>query len=335
MDKLLSVIVPIYNAEKWLGRCIDSILSQSYESFELILVNDGSKDSSGEICDHYAKRDSRVKVIHKSNGGVSMARNTGIDLANGEYIIFVDSDDAISEGYLASMAKGMATGADLCICGAKELIFADGNIIAERDFIIDLPSETTICNLYSSLDVGVEAAFLNTPWSKAYKTQIIKENKIKYDPDLSLGEDIYFNLAYAKKIRNHVVFDKSVYYLYHRENRESLTNRFFESKYEDSVKIYDEWRRTIVSLGVDSDTLERFEKLYLRVMFSNIVHVYSHTKSKTKRKEMIEKVANNEWVRKSKSCGDGNFLVKLTTFFLIKRVRFMVKLLFGLKYFKR
>ena len=173
---------------------------------------------------------------------------------------------------------------------------------------------------------------MHGPLSKVYKTQIIKDNAIRFDPDLSLGEDIYFNLAYAKNIKNVVSVDPSGCYFYYRENQESLTKRFYETKYEDSVKIYDEWRRTIIALGVDKDTLDRFEKLYLRVMFSNIVHVYVHTKNKAKRKEMIRKVINNEWVRKSKTCGDESFVVKLTTFFIIKKMPVFVRLLFGMRF---
>lgn len=92
-NPLISVIVPVYNVEKYLPRCIDSIIDQTFKNFELLLIDDGSKDKSGEICDEYAKRDNRIKVFHKENGGVSSARNVGLDSAKGEWIIFCDSDD--------------------------------------------------------------------------------------------------------------------------------------------------------------------------------------------------------------------------------------------------
>ncbi len=331
MEKLLSVIVPVYNAEKWLNRCIDSILEQSYKNFELILVNDGSKDASGEICDDYAKKDQRITVIHKANAGVSEARNTGIEIAQGDYIIFIDSDDAIVDGYFASAVAGMETGVDWFICGAKEILFSGGNIVSESSFQLDLPQRTTILDLYSAVDNGIASAFVNCPCFRAYKTDIIKENALSFDPSLSLGEDIYFNLSYAKFAKE-IFIDKNEYYLYYRENTTSLTKRFFETKYEDSIKIYDEWRRTITELGASEDTLKRFENLYLRVMFSNIVHVYTHTKDRVKRKEMIKKVINNEWVRKSKTYGDGTFVVRMTTFFIVKKISFMVSILFSLKF---
>ena len=101
----ISIIVPVYNSEKYLDACIDSILSQSFRDFELILVDDGSKDSSAQICDEYASQDTRVRVIHKANGGVSAARNDGLDIAKGEYITFIDSDDWVEREYLETLSN--------------------------------------------------------------------------------------------------------------------------------------------------------------------------------------------------------------------------------------
>ena len=112
-DSLISVIVPVYNSEQTLNRCIDSILGQTYRNFELLLINDGSMDRSGEICDEYAQQDSRVKVFHKENGGVSSTRNVGLDNARGEWITFCDSDDTVTAEWLQNAAS---------ICSGKELI---------------------------------------------------------------------------------------------------------------------------------------------------------------------------------------------------------------------
>ena len=101
--ELISIIVPVYKAEKHLSECIDSIISQTYENFELILIDDGSPDNSGKICDEYAEKDKRIRAIHKENGGVSSARNTGLDNASGEYITFIDSDDFVDKQYLEKL----------------------------------------------------------------------------------------------------------------------------------------------------------------------------------------------------------------------------------------
>lgn len=118
-EKLLSVIVPVYNVEQYLARCIDSILQQSYRNLELILVDDGANDSSGAICDQYAQKDPRVNVIHKENGGLSSARNAGLDAAKGEYVGFVDSDDWIEPGAYAAMISLMEQQQVPVICGGR------------------------------------------------------------------------------------------------------------------------------------------------------------------------------------------------------------------------
>lgn len=128
MQPAFSIIVPVYNAESTLQRCVDSILAQTFEDFELILINDGSKDQSGDICDEYAAKDSRVKTVHKTNGGVSSARNAGLRIAQGEYIAFIDSDDYIDNDYLLGFKH---YDADLIISGAK-LISINNNWGVQR-----------------------------------------------------------------------------------------------------------------------------------------------------------------------------------------------------------
>lgn len=124
---LITVIVPVYNTERYLRRCIESILSQTYDKFELLLVDDGSKDASGRICDEYAGKDLRVRVFHKSNGGVSSARRLGLDNARGEWIAFVDSDDCIDEHFLSVMTENMSPDVDLIISSVSNNRYIDPN----------------------------------------------------------------------------------------------------------------------------------------------------------------------------------------------------------------
>ena len=117
MNELISVIVPVYNVEKYLRKCVDSIINQTYKNLEIILVDDGSPDKSGDVCDEYAKQDSRIRVIHKTNGGLSDARNTGLDIANGEYIMFVDSDDYIETNMCETLYNRLISDkTDMAIC---------------------------------------------------------------------------------------------------------------------------------------------------------------------------------------------------------------------------
>ena len=116
MSGVISVIIPVYKAEEYLERCVDSVLAQTYSNLEIILVDDGSPDNSGQICDRYAEKDSRVKVIHKKNGGVSSARNAGLDVATGEFVAFVDSDDFIAPDMYEKLMVSLSSGSDLSMC---------------------------------------------------------------------------------------------------------------------------------------------------------------------------------------------------------------------------
>ena len=138
---MVSIIVPIYNVEQYISKCIESILAQTYRDFELILVDDGSPDNCGKICDEYAKQDSRVHVIHQENKGVSAARNAGISLAKGEYIMLVDSDDFITENMLEKMHDCIAeSGSDIVICGMNT--FLDGEETEDKSQMNDVSTKT-------------------------------------------------------------------------------------------------------------------------------------------------------------------------------------------------
>ena len=175
---MISVIVPVYNAEKYLSRCIDSILAQSYKDFELLLIDDGSKDGSATICDNYAIKDSRVRVFHKANGGVSSARNLGLDNATGEWITFIDSDDYVESEYL----KNFTQDSDLSLQGYYN---GDNMVRYEEAFVYSEPGAEYLNKNY-----------VYGPYCKLFRSKIIKLNNIRFDEDLSFGEDILFCLKY-------------------------------------------------------------------------------------------------------------------------------------------
>ena len=150
MDTLVSIIIPVYNAEKRLVKCIDSILTQSYIHFELLLINDGSKDSSGTICDAYAQKDNRVKVFHKENGGASSARNIGIERATGEYIVFVDSDDYVEKDYLSAFfVDPLNEDKFTFVVQSLKNLYDDGIEIKQSVFKEGLYSEDNFSELFS------------------------------------------------------------------------------------------------------------------------------------------------------------------------------------------
>ena len=187
----VSVIVPVYNAEKYLSECVDSILNQTIADLECILVNDGSTDGSPAICDAYARQDTRVKVIHKANGRAASARNVGLEIAQGEYIAFVDSDDWISPDMYERM---LTTGADVCLCdyvrfqGEQEYPFTQPNI--RKGFY----NKSQICKeIYPHLVMdGVEYPITISNWVLLIKHTIITDHNLAYREDILISEDAPF-----------------------------------------------------------------------------------------------------------------------------------------------
>lgn len=185
----ISVIVPIYNADKYLHRCIDSILTQTFNDFELLLVNDGSKDNSGEICEDYAHKDARVKVLHKANGGASSARNLGIDNACGEYISFIDSDDYVLPCFLETFMEYIGS-SDLCILGIKP----DYSIFSGYQ-LVKTSLDYKGC-VKKALPLFYECQMFGSLSNKMFKKSIIQDNRLHLNETFVFREDEEFLLRY-------------------------------------------------------------------------------------------------------------------------------------------
>ena len=183
MAPLISVIVPVYMAEDTLRNCVDSILKQTNRDFELLLIDDGSPDSCRDICDTYAAKDARVRVWHKENGGVSTARNLGLEVACGEWIAFVDADDSVDEGFFDVLKEGL--GYDLVIGGYKTLPKGEIYYNFEGAFKGDTMGDFVARHLWNGY-----------VWGKFYKTSILREHRIVFRTDLVVYEDLLFNLDY-------------------------------------------------------------------------------------------------------------------------------------------
>ena len=187
----VSVIVPVYNAEKYLAQCVDSILAQTFHDIEVILVDDGSTDSSPALCDAYAEKDSRVKVIHKANGRAASARNAGMKIAQGNYIAFVDSDDWIAPEMYEKM---LGTNADVVLCdyvrfqGEQEFPFTQPNI---REGFYD--KEQLRAEVYPHLVMdGLEYPITISNWALLIRKEIIVKNRLSYREDIHISEDAPF-----------------------------------------------------------------------------------------------------------------------------------------------
>ncbi len=198
---LISIIIPIYKVEKYLDKCVTSILNQSYQNLEIILVDDGSPDGCPAICDEFAKKDKRIKVIHKTNGGLSDARNVGIESASGKYIAFVDSDDFVNKYYVETLYNTLIeTGADLSICDyvyVKEDEIVDTNEKLEPATTEVFEGAKKFEQIY--LEKGVRFV---VAWNKLYKSEIFKNNDVRY-PIGKIHEDefiIHEVLNVCKKV---------------------------------------------------------------------------------------------------------------------------------------
>lgn len=218
MVKKLSVIVPIYKVEQYLARCVDSILNQTYRNIEVILVDDGSPDRCGEVCDEYAKKDKRVKVVHKKNGGLSSARNVGFDVSTGDYIAFVDSDDYIAKNMYSEMIDALESNElDIISCNA---------FIAKGERIIGTLGEGKI-TVYTREEILKKSLcdYDNTAWNKVYRRKAI--GTIRF-PEGRLFEDTASAYLFFNNCSKAGHMDKAFYYYYRNPN--SITQTAFKTK---------------------------------------------------------------------------------------------------------
>lgn len=207
---MISVIVPVYNVEKYIKKGIESLLIQSYQNIEIILVDDGSPDNSPAILDQYAKKDSRIKVLHQKNQGVSTARNNGIKISNGEYILFVDGDDYVRRDYVEYFYKLISKkSADMAVNYDLFLALNSSHSHCEEEKVEK--SEQIIEDIYlGKMNVAV--------WNKIYKKSFLEKNNIRFDPKIWYGEGMLFNIECLSSTKKIAVGSRKVYYQVYNQN---------------------------------------------------------------------------------------------------------------------
>lgn len=229
----VSIVVPVYNVEKYISNCLDSLVGQTMSDIEIIVVDDGSPDASGDIADNYAASDTRIRVLHQKNGGLGFARNSGIDAASGEFIGFVDSDDWVHRDYFESLYQAsLLAKADIVVGGIET--WTDGKLVNSE---VHPLAGKTLCGFldiqpYRKLFYGrLPGDFETEPfpvavWTGIYKADLIKAAKITFDDVLS--EDVFFNLQ-ALKIANTVSYINSCGYCYRKDCQDSITRTYKDS----------------------------------------------------------------------------------------------------------
>ena len=245
----ISIVVPVYNTEQYLPRCIDSILSQGFTDFELLLIDDGSTDGSGVICDAYADKDNRVRVFHKENGGVSSARNLGIDNARGEWLFFVDSDDALCSEGLQVLVDGISEDVDV-VMGGYERYDEKGHLLealSECEECVFSKSES-LMSLYHGYSLYYK--YIGYTWLRLFRNSIISQNNIRFDTELRIKEDTLFVTQYLCKSNGVTRFiPLPVYKYYYREDcAMGGWRRGFDYKYVDSFYALIKMKREIESV---------------------------------------------------------------------------------------
>ena len=230
MGEKISVIVPVYNVEQYLERCVDSIINQTYTNLEIILVNDGSTDNSGKLCDELAKRDERIRVIHKENGGLSDARNRGIDESESDLVGFIDSDDYIDSDMYEVLLKNLNdTDADLSMCALYDVY----NNTPEAQVT---NKETWKLSSEQAIKMVMEAKILSvTAVNKLYRKSLFTDLKFEVG---KIAEDAFIMIKLLDKCEKIVATNEKKYYYVHREN--SITTQKFSTKFLNVIEAYEQ-----------------------------------------------------------------------------------------------
>lgn len=266
----ISVIVPVYNAEKYLNRCIDSILGQTFTDFELLLINDGSKDNSGAICDEYAQKDTRVRVFHKENGGVSSARNVGLDEARGGWVTFVDSDDTVPYDALYLLFSNTRAGDVEFVMGGYTIVNEAGVVTYSNNKhdTIPMSREEMVGEMFSPHYYK----YWGYVCSKLYKTHIIRLYGISYNEKIFFNEDRLFCIEYLCRIMGKCVMVLDSCYNYY-ENESSAMNSLskgYNPKFVSGFYAYTTMYQKVNTLNLPKSTInsivEGIEDAYLWVL---------------------------------------------------------------------
>lgn len=276
---MISIIVPVYNAEKYIRRCINSIINQTYTNFELILIDDGSSDKSSNICDEYAACDGRIKVIHTENKGVSSARNTGLNVANGAYIGFVDSDDWLeSDMYEFLLENAENYKADISCC--NYYVNGDKETIIEHQQIESIVSYNEGCT-ESFLE---RKTFGNNIWNKIFKKSVIKEG---FNVDLSIGEDAYFLFKVCLNSKSIVCCKEAKYHYFIRMG--SATKTGFNPKVFQSLVFTD-----MIIDDVKNKAPKSVDKAYAYgyMSYFNVLNAIIYHKMESKYPMQYEKIVS-------------------------------------------
>jgi glycosyltransferase involved in cell wall biosynthesis len=323
----VSIVVAIYNGQQYIDACLKGILGQTYRNTEIILVDDGSTDNGGKMCDDYAKKDDRIKVIHQENGGLSAARNAGTKAATGDYVVYFDVDDEVTETLVEDNVK-LATE-------------HDADVVMYCFWYHNVDMNVRKANAMSKVFAGTDREYFdkyliptidrevfNAPWNKLYKMDFLRKNDLHFYPEFPIYEDIIFAskvLQYAEKI----VVNPKMYYVYYVKSTGSLITRYFDGYFDSVTRFY---HNAMDYCGKYDDNLrqrKRFATLYMRLVTTNLKQISCRKSLDSKdRLKQIIKICNSDEVNEALSLGDFHGKKKFTACLIRSRKYHMIQLMY-------
>jgi len=260
----ITIIIPAYNCEKYLEACLESILCQTFQEWDVILVDDGSTDGTAEICRRYAERDPRFQYRHKENGGVSSARNYGLHEAAAEYIMFVDADDLIDPRACEALFAVCDAETDMSICGFERRFYQGERLHAKKDVLPDCQDILGQKELGESFGRLYETTLLTSVCAKLYRRRQILDMPAWFDEQINLGEDVLFNLQYLRLCRKIAVVNQPYYVYNHRGEKRSLTRKPSEERIRVSSVLLKSVEAFAEEKGIYPQVKERLWKVFYK-----------------------------------------------------------------------
>ena len=326
MNPIVSIIVPVYNTQKYVGNCIQSILNQTYNDFEIIIVDDGSNDTIAKLCDGIQAKDCRIKTYHTKNHGISCARNYGISKAQGDYICFIDSDDLLDKQMIEILFNDIIkNNADITMCGYN-YIELDGKVYSRYGTkkIIRYTKEEALISFFDDYSFGVAV------WNKMFKKDLV--SKIKFNNDIRINEDRLFLYEYLCLCNKIIYHDLCLYNYIKREN--SATTSLFSDKRLDVLRVNDIIENRIINDFNNNELINSFNKnkcLYLIRLHRDLVLSMNRKKYKDDKKKIEKEIKKiYKFVKKELSMFDRveGFIITKFTFLSVPIIHLLTKLVF-------
>ncbi len=320
MDKV-SIIVPVYNAENFIDECVKSLVNQTYQDLEIILINDGSKDKSYDICKKYSEKDDRVILVNKANSGVGDTRNTGINMASGKFVLFVDSDDYIKNNTVETLVNSIEKNSQLVLFGINRVSVNGVTPLGEYDIL-----SLEINEFIESYWKFASTLSLACPVNKLFVRDIIVNNKLMFEKDVKIGEDLRFCLTYFAKCNQIQVIDKNLYY--YRYNENSASEVYQENLFKELTELFkrqEKFARTNGNIKHEDIETSQLYSLFITCL----MNLFKGDNTSKFRKNEIKKYIENELLTRDRIPPNGR--AKKMLYNLVKKknvngIYFMAKM---------